>query len=372
MALVIADRVLETTTTTGTGAVALGGAPTGYRTFGSGIGNSNTTYYTIAGQSTSEWEVGLGTLDGTSANLTRTTVLASSNAGSAVSFSAGTKNVFCTYAATKGVYLDASGNVSALGTVASGVWQGTLIGTAYGGTGQSSALTQYGVVYGSTTTAMATTAAGTSTTVLHGNAAGAPTFGAVSLTADVSGILPIANGGTNASTASVTSLNNITGYAFAGITGNTSTYSLVGSNTPTLTTPNIGAATGTSVVLTGAISSSSASAGIGYATGAGEALTQLTSTTTGVTSGNKMTGTITLFSGARANQTNVAFTFTNTSIASTDLVIVNHISAGTLGAYNITVTPASGSATITLRNISGGSLTEAPVLKYLVLKAVVA
>ena len=72
---------------------------------------------------------------------------------------------------------------------------GTLPNTA-GGTGQSSAFTQYGVTYASTTTALATTAAGTTTTVLHGNASGAPTFGAVSLTADVSGTLPVANGGT--------------------------------------------------------------------------------------------------------------------------------------------------------------------------------
>lgn len=76
---------------------------------------------------------------------------------------------------------------------------GTLANTN-GGTGQSSAFTQYGITYASTTTALATTAAGTSTTVLHGNASGAPTFGAVSLTADVSGILPIANGGTGATT----------------------------------------------------------------------------------------------------------------------------------------------------------------------------
>ena len=76
---------------------------------------------------------------------------------------------------------------------------GTLPNTA-GGTGQSSAFTQYGVTYASTTTALATTAAGTTTTVLHGNASGAPTFGAVSLTADVSGILPIANGGTGSAT----------------------------------------------------------------------------------------------------------------------------------------------------------------------------
>jgi hypothetical protein len=76
---------------------------------------------------------------------------------------------------------------------------GTLPNTA-GGTGQASAFTQYGVTYASTTTALATTAAGTTTTVLHGNAAGAPTFGAVSLTADVSGTLPVLNGGTGVTT----------------------------------------------------------------------------------------------------------------------------------------------------------------------------
>jgi len=77
------------------------------------------------------------------------------------------------------------------------------VAVSLGGTGSTTALTQYGVAYGSTTSAMATTAAGTSTQVLHGNASGAPTFGAVSLTADVSGTLPIANGGTN-STATAT------------------------------------------------------------------------------------------------------------------------------------------------------------------------
>ena len=76
---------------------------------------------------------------------------------------------------------------------------------------------------------------GTTTTVLHGNAAGAPTFGAVSLTADVTGTLAVANGGTNASTASITSFNNITGYTASGATGTTST-NLVFSTSPTFTT----------------------------------------------------------------------------------------------------------------------------------------
>ena len=110
MALVINDRVKETSTTTGTGAMALGGAVTGFETFGAGIGNSNTTYYCIFNTGTSEFEVGLGTLDSTSANLTRTTVISSSNGDAAVNFTSGTKDVFCTLPASKSVFLDASGD----------------------------------------------------------------------------------------------------------------------------------------------------------------------------------------------------------------------------------------------------------------------
>ena len=98
MAFVLADRVKETTTTTGTGTVTLLGASTGYQSF-SAIGNGNTTYYTIAGQTTSEWEVGIGTYTSSGTTLARTTVIASSNSGSLVNFSAGTKDVFVTYPA---------------------------------------------------------------------------------------------------------------------------------------------------------------------------------------------------------------------------------------------------------------------------------
>ena len=110
MALVINDRVKETSTTTGTGAMALAGAVTGFETCGAGIGNSNTTYYCNFNTGTSEFEVGLGTLDGTSANLTRTTVISSSNSDAAVNFASGTKDVFCTLPASKSVFLDASGD----------------------------------------------------------------------------------------------------------------------------------------------------------------------------------------------------------------------------------------------------------------------
>ena len=109
MALVINDRVKVTSTTTGTGAMALGAAVQGFETFAQGIGNNNETYYCIFNQGTSEFEVGRGTLDGSSANLTRTQVISSSNSDSAVNFTSGTKDVFCTLPASKSVYLDATG-----------------------------------------------------------------------------------------------------------------------------------------------------------------------------------------------------------------------------------------------------------------------
>jgi hypothetical protein len=112
MALVINDRVKETTTTTGTGAVSLGGAVTGFETFAAGIGNSNTVYYCIAHQDQAEFEVGLGTLDGDSSDLTRTTVISSSNSDSAVNFSSGTKDVFCTLPASKLIFEDGSDNLN--------------------------------------------------------------------------------------------------------------------------------------------------------------------------------------------------------------------------------------------------------------------
>jgi len=112
MALVINDRVKETTTTTGTGAVALAGAVTGFETFAAGVGNSNTTYYAIVHQTAAEFEVGLGTLDGDSSDLTRTTVISSSNSDSAVDFAAGTKDVFCTIPASKLIFEDANNDAT--------------------------------------------------------------------------------------------------------------------------------------------------------------------------------------------------------------------------------------------------------------------
>jgi len=96
VALILADRVKVNTTTTGTGTVVLGNAaPTGYQTFAV-IGDGNATYYTIAGQTTTEWEVGIGTYYSANSSLSRTTIFSSSNANAVVTFSAGTKDVFVT------------------------------------------------------------------------------------------------------------------------------------------------------------------------------------------------------------------------------------------------------------------------------------
>ena len=97
MALVIKDRVKETTTTTGTGAISLGGAATNFVTFSSVLSDADTTYYAIVDTSNSAFEVGLGTYASSGNTITRTTVLASSNSGSAVNLQAGTKSISVSY-----------------------------------------------------------------------------------------------------------------------------------------------------------------------------------------------------------------------------------------------------------------------------------
>jgi len=113
MALVINDRVKETSTTTGTGTFDLNGAATGFETFVAGIGDTNTTYYCIFNQGTTEFEVGIGTVtDAATDTLSRDTVLSSSNSDNKVDFGSGTKDVFCTLPASKAVIEDASNNVT--------------------------------------------------------------------------------------------------------------------------------------------------------------------------------------------------------------------------------------------------------------------
>ena len=209
MALVLKDRVKETTTTSGTGTVTLAGAAAGFQSF-SVIGNGNTTYYAIADPITGDWEVGLGTYSTTGPTLTRTTVLESSNSGSLVNFAANTKDVFCTYPAERSMYVDGSSIVP--GTSAS-------LPVVYGGTGQTT-YTNGQLLIGNTTgntLTKATLTAGTGISVTNG--AGSITIAAT-------------NNGT------VTSVSGTGSYGGLSLSGTvTSSGSLTFGGTPTGTWP---------------------------------------------------------------------------------------------------------------------------------------
>jgi hypothetical protein len=138
MALVVKDRVQENSTTSGTGTLTLSGAVPGFQSFAV-IGNGNTTFYTIYDNVAQVWEVGVGTYTSSGTTLSRDTVLSnSSGTTSPISLAGNTVSVFVTYPAEKSVNLNASGNVSPLGTISSGTWQGSTVAVAYGGTGVTS------------------------------------------------------------------------------------------------------------------------------------------------------------------------------------------------------------------------------------------
>jgi hypothetical protein len=139
---------------------------------------------------------------------------------------------------------------------------------------------------------------------------------------------------------------------------------------PVLTTPSIGVATGTSLSTSGNQVISGAGKQ-GYTTGSGGTVTQATSKATGVTL-SKPTGQITLNNAALAGDTTVSFVLTNTVIEANDILVMNHISGGTAGSYLLNAQSAAGSATINVRNITTGSLSEAIVIAFAVIKAVIA
>jgi hypothetical protein len=217
MALILADRVRETTAVTGTSSAVLLGAVTGFQSFAA-IGNGNTCYYTISDQSGPNWECGIGTYSTSGPTLARTTILSSSNGNAIVPFPAGTKDIFVTYPAEKSVNLDESGNVSPLGTVASATWQATSIKTNYGGTGLTSytagdlpyyatgtALSKLGIgtsgqVLTSTGTAPQwSTLSGVAVTTFAGGTTGLTPATATSGAVTLAGTLVAANGGTGQS-----------------------------------------------------------------------------------------------------------------------------------------------------------------------------
>lgn len=159
MPLILADRVKETTTTTGTGTITLAGAVSGFQSF-SAVGNGNTTYYAIVGQGSSEWEIGLGTYTSSGTTLSRDTVLSSSaGAPTKTNFSSGTKDVFVTYPADRSVFSDGTNIVPETAAI---------LLPSSGGTGQSS-LTANNVILGNGTSAVQFVAPGTSGNVLTSN-----------------------------------------------------------------------------------------------------------------------------------------------------------------------------------------------------------
>ena len=190
-----------------------------------------------------------------------------------------------------------------------------------------------------------------------------PTLTSPTMTTPVLGT--VASGNISACTStSMVMVTPVLGTPTSGNLSNCTSTSMV------LTTPVIGAATGTSLSTTGNIVVSSTGK-VGYATGAGGTVTQATSKATGVTL-SKSTGQITLNAAALASDTTVSFTLTNTVIEAGDILIMNHISGGTAGSYLLNAQSAAGTASINVRNITAGSLSEAIVIAFAVIKAVTA
>ena len=250
MAFITADRVKDTSTTTGTGNITVSGsAPFGYRTFSTVLSVADTFYYAIQGQATAEWEIGVGTYASTN-QFARTTVLASSASNSAVSFSSGTKNVFITLAATRTLQLK-SGDTPTAGSIPYGDGS-TLSYSSVGTAGQ--VLISGGS--GSPTWSSAGTGSVTSVDV-SGGTTGLTTSGGpvtTSGTITISGTLAIANGGTN-STATPTAGTIPYG------TGTALAYSAAGTSGQVLTSGGAGAPTWTTVTGTGTVTSVDVSGG---------------------------------------------------------------------------------------------------------------
>lgn len=158
--------------------------------------------------------------------------------------------------------------------------------------------------------------------------------------------------------------------AFSGnITGNLSvTGNIAGGNitTPGLIT-SVGVNSSGNIASTGRIQSTSPTGGVGYATGAGGTVSQSGNKSGGVTL-NTATGQITMQNTNLASDTSVSFTLTNSNLDGTDVMIINHVSGGTAGAYVFNVACNTGSAVITVRNVTAGTLGEAIVLRFVVIK----
>ena len=154
----------------------------------------------------------------------------------------------------------------------------------------------------------------------------------------------------------------------AALTDETGTGAAVFATTPTLVTPVLGVATGTSLNTSGN-QTITGTGKQGYATGSGGAVAQLTSKATGVTL-DKSNGQITMDAANLLASTTVSFTLTNSTIEAGDIIVINHISGGTLGAYLFNASTAAGSAVINVSNWTAGALAQAVVIRFAVIKVV--
>lgn len=180
--------------------------------------------------------------------------------------------------------------------------------------------------------------------------------------------LPISTGVSGLGTGVATFLATPSSANLAGaVTGETGSGALVFATSPTLVTPNIGVAIGTSLAVTGAITSSG-TAGIGYEDGSGGLVTQGASKVATVTL-DKTNGQITMNNAALASDAVATFTLTNNTIAIGDVLILNHVSGGTAGKYLLNAQCLAGSASINVTNVSSGSLSEAIVIAFVLIKA---
>lgn len=230
MALVLKDRVLETTTTTGTGSLTLDGAPSCYQSFNAAIGVGNTTYYAIFSTVADQWETGLGTLSSSNV-LARTTIYESSNGGAAVNFTAGTKNVFVTFPASQSLV---AGSVAITG----GSINGTTIGNSTPSTGAFTTLSASSTVSG-----LGFSNYLASPPAIGSSAANTGAFTSLSASGTVSGTgfsnylaSPPAIGGSTPAAGTFTTLKATSvddTSVLASSTGRTSTLTFVSSTTPT-------------------------------------------------------------------------------------------------------------------------------------------
>jgi len=351
MAFITADRVKDTSTTTGTGNITVSGsAPFGYRTFSTVLSVADTFYYAIQGQSTAEWEIGVGTYASTN-QFARTTVLASSASGSAVSFSSGTKNVFITLAATRTLQLKSSDTPTA-GSIPYGDGS-TLSYSSVGTAGQ--VLISGGS--GSPTWSSAGTGSVTSVAV-SGGTTGLTTSGGpvtTSGTITIAGTLATANGGTGG-TATPTAGTIPYG------TGTALGYSAAGTSGQVLTSGGAGAPTWTTVTGTGTVTSVDVSGGTTGLTYSGGPITGSGTITmagtlavanggTGVTSS---TGTGSVVLGTSPTVNNPTVTNYVESVVAIGTVTTTNTIALTNGTVQTATLTASTACTFTMPTATAG------------------